>query len=64
MREMKNKGGQFYFEGQRISYDQTFELKKKYEKLNMLTKKGNSYKPLIFLSRKEISKKDFDQIKN
>ncbi len=62
MHEMKNKGGLFYFEGQRISYNQTVELKKKYGKLNMLTQKGNSYEPLIFLSRKEITKKDIDKI--
>ena len=55
--EMNTKGARFYFENDKISYKKALELKSTYGKINMLTQSDNG-KPVVFLSRKEITKKD------
>ncbi len=62
MREMNNKGAHFYFEGEKISLDQVLKIKQEFGNINMLTKDVDTKKPLVILSRKEITTKDLKNI--
>ncbi len=62
MGEMYNKGADFYFEGEKVSLDQVLKIKQEYGKINMLTQDVDTKKPLVVLSRKEITKKNLESI--